>query len=94
MITNRRDIFFNEAQHKYTDDRGNVYTSTTTVIGKYEDKFDSTEVAKACHRAGIKGNPKYRTKDNSRALTVDEILFQWETLQKKDAIVVMNVITF
>ena len=36
-------LYFNEELHKYTNQDGLVYTSMTTVIGRYEDKFD-TEV--------------------------------------------------
>lgn len=38
MVT--RKIYFNEAKHKYTDELGNEYVSATTLIGKYEEKFD------------------------------------------------------
>lgn len=35
-----RNIQFNEALHKYTDEQNLVYTSVTTVIGKYHEHFD------------------------------------------------------
>lgn len=35
-----RTISFNEALHKYTDEENKVYTSVTTVIGKYHEEFD------------------------------------------------------
>jgi len=41
MIKQIRNIKFNEAQHKYTDEYGNVYTSVTTLIGKVGKDFDS-----------------------------------------------------
>ena len=40
------DLYFNEKLHKYTDSRGIVYTSMTTVIGKYEVKFDTEKMSK------------------------------------------------
>lgn len=80
-IYTRQTIFFNEAEHKYTDQLGNNYTSTTTVIGKYYDKFDMRGRAEMCSASGLRGNPKYRTKDGKRALTADEIIFQWTKLK-------------
>lgn len=57
-----RIIYFNEEFHKYTDDINNVYTSTTTLIGKYENKFNVKEVARRCALAGQRGNLKYKGK--------------------------------
>lgn len=37
----KRDIFFDAPSHTYTDERGNAYTSATTVIGEYKKPFDS-----------------------------------------------------
>ena len=50
MNRNNISIFFNEKEHKYTDYSNRVYTSVTTVIGHYENKFDTKkfEIAKAC----------------------------------------------
>ena len=74
-----RIIYFDEKQHKYTDDLKNPYTSVTTVIGKYENKFDSIEVAKACARIGRNpAHPKYlRYKGKS----VSQILKEWENIK-------------
>ena len=36
----KRTISFNEALHRYTDEDNNVYTSVTTVIGKYHEQFN------------------------------------------------------
>lgn len=47
-----RLIFFDEQLHKYTDQFGNVYTSTTTLIDKYCTKFDNVTKAKACAGKG------------------------------------------
>ena len=35
------DILFNEAEHKYYDANGHIYTSVTTLIGKYTNTFDT-----------------------------------------------------
>ena len=35
-----QDILFNEAEHKYYDEQGNIYISVTTLIGRYTDIFD------------------------------------------------------
>ncbi len=40
------ELFFNEKLHKYTDSRNLAYTSMTTVIGKYEVKFDTEKMSK------------------------------------------------
>jgi len=57
-----RIIYFNEELHKYTDDLSNPYTSTTTLIGKYEHKFDIKKMSKICALSGQRGNPKYKGK--------------------------------
>jgi len=38
--TEKRIIQFDEPSHTYTDERGNEYTSATTLIGKYQKPFD------------------------------------------------------
>ena len=71
-------IFFDEKEHKYTDSRRLIYTSTTTLIGYYENKFDQKkmDIAKACERIGQKpDHPKY-TKYKDK--TVGMILAEWE----------------
>lgn len=40
MVDNRRQIKFNEALHSYTDNFGVQYTSVTTVIQEYHEKFN------------------------------------------------------
>lgn len=40
MSLDQRVILFDEALHKYTDECGNVYTSATQLIGKYEKEFN------------------------------------------------------
>lgn len=56
------ELFFDEGLHKYTDSRGNTYTSTTTLIDKYYEKFDTKKMARICELAGRKGDIKYRGK--------------------------------
>jgi len=46
----RCKLFFNELEHKYTDNRGVTYTSMTTVLGKYEHPFETDKVALATSR--------------------------------------------
>lgn len=71
-----RHIYFNELEHKYTDDMDNVYTSATTLIGKYHKKFDSNGMAEACERIGRNPNhPKYELYKNK---TAKELLHIWE----------------
>jgi len=77
------EIFFDAPSHKYTDNKGNVYTSVTTLIGKYGIKFDTFKMAKACEAAGKRGNPKYAGKS---ALDLIQL---WER-QTKEAITIGN----
>lgn len=37
---NNTYLYFDEGEHKYTDNRGNEYISVTTLIGEYAPKFD------------------------------------------------------
>ena len=39
-MSQNRTITLEPIEHKYTDDRGSVYTSVTTLIGKFHEKFD------------------------------------------------------
>jgi len=65
------NLYFNEEAHSYKDDRGFVYTSATTVIGKYEHEFDSKTMAKRCS-----------TSRNSRyyGMAVPHILKLWKDM--------------
>lgn len=69
-------LYFNEELHKYTNQDGLEYTSMTTVIGKYEDKFDAPKMAKQCHQ-------RYNHKQGHRYfnMTVKEIISQWDHLR-------------
>jgi hypothetical protein len=68
-------LYFNEELHKYTNEAGLTYTSMTTVIGKYEDKFDADKMAKQCHQ-------RYFRKKGHRYfnMTVKEIKQSWVKL--------------
>ena len=60
LIPKGSTLYFNEEEHKYTNELGLVYTSCTTLIGKYECHKDFDKIAKACERIGQNPNhPKY-----------------------------------
>ena len=73
---NEVKIFFDEELHKYTDEYGNNYTSVTTYLGDYSNKFDVDLMARNCARAGRKGNPKYKGKTEAM------LKAQWKHLTK------------
>jgi hypothetical protein len=71
-------IYFDERLHKYTDDRGNEYTSTTQVIPHYANEFDTEVVARACERIGKNpAHPKYRL---YKGMTAEMIKLKWKTV--------------
>ena len=45
LIPKGRVIYFNEEEHKYSDNFNNIYTSTTTLVGKYHEKFEDNKKA-------------------------------------------------
>lgn len=60
LIPKGRTIYFDEEHHKYTNELGFTYTSTTTVIGKYCPEKDFKKIAKICANIGRNANhPKY-----------------------------------
>lgn len=59
-------LYFDEVAHKYTDAFGNPFTSVTTFLSEYYDKFDVKEKARLCYQAGLKGNPKYAGKTQAQ----------------------------
>lgn len=71
-------IFFNEKDHVYTNEVGNKFISATTLIGKYEYKFEdkANQIARACSKIGRNPNhPKYlRYKGKSPS----QILAEWK----------------
>lgn len=75
IFSKNRIIYFDERLHKYTDQYSNPYTSVTTVIAKYGNKFQDKEVAAACARIGRNPNhPKYLKYKNK---SVKQILDDW-----------------
>lgn len=66
-----RTISFNEELHKYTDEDKKVYTSVTTVIGKYHDQFNEDEWA---YKKSIDQSPY----NPYRGMSVAEIKKLWK----------------
>ena len=76
LVPKGRTLYFNEELHKYTDDLETNYTSTTTVIGKYHEKFDSKSIAEACEKIGKnRTHPKYLKYKNK---TAKQLIYEWE----------------
>lgn len=71
-----RILYFNEEEHKYTDDLGNGYISVTTLIGKYTQEFKKEEIAAACERIGK--NPRHPKYQKYKGKTKKQILWEWE----------------
>ena len=67
-------LYFDEKLHKYTDDKKRPYTSMTTVIGKYEVKFDSKKMAAIVSR---KQSSMYY------GMSVTAILKLWDEMNKE-----------
>jgi len=75
MIKNKKfALLFNEVKHKYMDTNGNLYTSMTTSIGKYEPIFDRIAIAKGSSR---KKSSKYY------GWSVKAILADWDKITDK-----------
>lgn len=76
-----RKIYFDESLHKYTDEYSNTFTSVTTVIGKYTEKFDSENVARICERIGKNPNhPKY---NKYKGKTAKQLLNEWNNITQE-----------
>lgn len=74
------DIFFNEAEHKYYDANGHIYTSVTTLIHKYAPEFD-TEFW--CMYTALKEhNLKVKPEPTKRSIYVGAKLFKLTDLMK------------
>lgn len=69
-------IYFDERLHKYTDDKGNTYTSMTTIIDKYYEHFDADKVAIACERIGR--NPAHPKYPIYKGMTAEMIKAKWK----------------
>ena len=76
ILPKGRILYFNEEEHKYTDDLGNGYISVTTLIGKYTQEFKKEEIAAACERIGK--NPKHPKYQKYKGKTKKQILWEWE----------------
>jgi len=74
----KRKIFFNEEKHKYTDDLNRVYTSMTTVIGKYEAEKDARKMAEGVYKKyyNMVGHRYYKK-------SIPEILDMWKRITTK-----------
>jgi hypothetical protein len=72
----KRKLFFDEGQHKYTDELSNIYTSTTTLVGLYYEKFKSFDIAKACEAIGR--NPRHPKYSKYKGKSQKEILHEWD----------------
>lgn len=66
-----RTIKFNESLHRYTDEDNLVYTSVTTVIGKYHDQFNEAYWAREKARDISIYNPY-------RGMSENQIKEQWK----------------
>jgi hypothetical protein len=79
IMTSKPIIYFDEGLHKYTDNMGNTYTSTTTVISKYYDEFETDKVAAACERIGrTPTHPKYL---KYKGKSAEEIKLSWKIIK-------------
>lgn len=72
------EIYFDVKQHKYTDNLLNSYTSVTTVIGNYENKFDEKQwdIARACERIGK--NPRHPKYPKYKNKSAKQIIAGWK----------------
>jgi hypothetical protein len=68
----KRNIYFDEALHKYTDDLGQVYTSCTTMLGHFENKFDTEKMSKICAGKGM-----------YKGMTPADVKTQWKKVNKE-----------
>ena len=74
-------IYFNEQLHKYTDEFGNTLTSVTTAIGKYEEKFDTDNMARVCARIGK--NPSHPKYNKYKGKSEKQLKKEWEATTLK-----------
>lgn len=72
------ELYFDEKEHKYTDNKGNVYNSTTTVISEYGSKFDTVAESIKCYNKyyNVKGHRYY-------GMTPAQIRQYWKNKIKK-----------
>ena len=83
MSLSNSKIYFNEADHIYTNEVGNKYISCTTIIGKYEVKFDESknQIARACSKIGK--NPKHPKYLKYKGMSASQILAKWDRARIK-----------
>jgi ATP-dependent exoDNAse (exonuclease V) beta subunit len=72
------NILFNEAEHKYYDTEGKIYTSVTTLIGQYTNTFD--EDFWAIYTALKEKNFKVKPQPEVRQIYVNNVLFKSDDL--------------
>lgn len=71
-------IYFDESLHKYTDEYSNTFTSVTTVLGKYEEAFDTDKMARICEKIGKNPNhPKY---EKYKGKTAKQLKKEWQKI--------------
>ncbi len=77
------NIYFNEKHHAYTNEVGSKYISVTTLIGKYETKFEENQnqIARACARAGK--NPNHKNYLKYKGYTASQLLAKWDRDRQK-----------
>ena len=74
-------IYFREQDHKYVNELGKPFISTTTLVGKYYEHFDTDAVAAACEKIGRSpAHPKYLKYKGKSAWQIKQ---QWETATKE-----------
>lgn len=80
LVPKGRTIYFDEEAHKYSNELGFVYTSTTTVVGKYTEDFEKEKIAKACERIGK--NPNHKDFLKYKGKSAKMILDEWAATTK------------
>lgn len=74
-------LYFQEETHKYVNDKGYQFTSTTTLVGKYHKHFQTEDVAAACEKIGRNpAHPKYLKYKNKKAWQIKQ---EWATATKE-----------
>lgn len=78
-----REINFTEEDHRYFDDKGNTYTSATTLIGEYKPKYDKDFWS--MYTALKEAHFKVRPKPKEHIIYVNTVKYKLKDL-KKDSI--------
>lgn len=74
-------LYFQEKEHKYVNDKGYDFISTTTLIGKYYEHFNTDAVANACEKIGRNpAHPKYLKYKGKKAWQIKQ---EWATATKE-----------